>query len=148
MTESETTSRPLPWYKEGLKFECTQCGKCCTGSPGYVWVSKEEMLAMALSLNIDLATFKRLYVKSRDNKYLLVERKSQNHTCVFYKDQKCAVYSTRPLQCRTYPFWPENLQSKESWESCAKECEGIREEAPIISVAEIEHVLNQNSREN
>ena len=28
------------WYSEGLRFECTQCGACCSGEPGYVWVDE------------------------------------------------------------------------------------------------------------
>ena len=36
-----------PWFKDGLRFECTQCGDCCTGSPGYVWVNDEEISALA-----------------------------------------------------------------------------------------------------
>ena len=31
------------WYKDGLRFECTGCGKCCSGFPGFVWVTEEEM---------------------------------------------------------------------------------------------------------
>ncbi|MFM7740581.1 MAG: YkgJ family cysteine cluster protein, partial [Planctomycetota bacterium] len=27
-----------PWYKDGLRFQCSQCGDCCTGGAGYVWV--------------------------------------------------------------------------------------------------------------
>ena len=27
------------WYRDGLRFECTRCGACCTGAPGYVWVT-------------------------------------------------------------------------------------------------------------
>ncbi|WP_296458322.1 hypothetical protein [Rubinisphaera sp.] len=37
----------MSWYKDGLKFECTQCGNCCTGGPGAVWVSEEEIQAIA-----------------------------------------------------------------------------------------------------
>ena len=30
------------WYaEEGLAFECTGCGDCCTGAPGYVWVIRD-----------------------------------------------------------------------------------------------------------
>ena len=36
-----------PWYADGLQFECTQCGDCCTGAPGYVWVNKSEIEALA-----------------------------------------------------------------------------------------------------
>ena len=31
------------WYKDGLAFTCTQCGNCCTGGPGYVWLSDAEI---------------------------------------------------------------------------------------------------------
>lgn len=30
-----------------------------------------------------------------------------------------------PMQCRTYPFWPEPLTSRHDWEAEALRCEGI-----------------------
>ena len=47
----------------GLRFECTQCGDCCTGAPGYVWVNKAEISAWPTrwesrrSLNSNGSTF-------------------------------------------------------------------------------------------
>ena len=38
-----------PWYAEGLKFTCTQCGNCCTGGPGFVWISREEIRRLAVA---------------------------------------------------------------------------------------------------
>jgi hypothetical protein len=35
------------------------------------------------------------------------------------------VYSARPLQCSTYPWWPELLSSSEWREEGASVCEGI-----------------------
>ena len=35
-----------PWYDKGLRFSCSECGDCCTGAPGYVWVNKEEIAAI------------------------------------------------------------------------------------------------------
>ena len=32
-----------PWYREGLRFECIRCGGCCTGFPGTVRVTNEEI---------------------------------------------------------------------------------------------------------
>ena len=52
-----------PWYRQGLQFRCTQCGDCCTGAPGYVWVNKQEVEAMAQQLQLDVATFERKYVR-------------------------------------------------------------------------------------
>lgn len=42
---TESSSDNLPWYAPGLSFTCTQCGNCCTGEPGVVWVSDEEIHA-------------------------------------------------------------------------------------------------------
>lgn len=129
----------LPWYKDGLRFKCTECGKCCTGPSGFVWVSEEEMQAMADTLDISLELFKKKYVRHRDNRYALVERKTKggDYDCIFLKDKKCEVYQARPQQCRIFPWWPENLKSEESWQSAAQECEGINPDAPLIPYSEI-----------
>lgn len=37
----------------------------------------------------------------------------------------CNAHQSRPLQCRTWPFWPDNLRSPRSWKKAAKDCEGI-----------------------
>ena len=97
------------------------------------------MLAMANTLGISLDLFKKRFVRQRDNRYALVERKSKNgdYDCIFLKDKKCGVYQARPSQCRTFPWWPENLKSEESWQSAAQECEGIRPDAPLIPYSEI-----------
>lgn len=135
------TDSSLPWFNEGLKFKCTGCGQCCTGSPGYVWVTEEEMEAIAQLLNIPLKKFKRTYVRQRDNRYALVEKKTENHSCIFLKENKCQIYNARPTQCRTYPWWKENLTTQESWALAAKNCEGINEDAPLISFEEIKKSL-------
>lgn len=131
----------FPWYREGLSFQCTQCGKCCTGSPGYVWVSDDEMKRMAEFLHLPIADFKRLYARRIGQRWALVERKSQNHRCVFYQDQKCKVYAARPLQCQAYPFWQENLLSVASWKKAGDECEGIHPEAPLVPYETIQTFL-------
>lgn len=135
----------LPWYKDGLRFKCTECGQCCTGSPGYVWVTEQEMLSMANLLNITIDLFKRKYVRQRNNRYALVEKKSQNNDCIFLKDKKCMVYQARPVQCRTFPWWKENLNSKESWDLAAQSCEGINDDAPIVQLTQINEMLQRNS---
>jgi len=135
----EETSQDLPWYKNGLKFKCTECGKCCTGPTGYVWVNEQERASLAEHLNISLSELNRRYLRQRDNRYSLIETKTQSgeFDCVFLKDKKCTVYQARPQQCRTFPWWPENLTSEESWRQVGLECEGINDQAPLVPTAEI-----------
>ena len=127
------SSTPLPWYKEGLRFKCTECGKCCTGPTGFVWLSEEEIINLANYLSIPVDLFKRKYTKLREKRYALTTIKDQDHACVFLNNKKCSVYQVRPQQCRTYPWWKENLNTKESWDEAAKSCEGINDEAQLIS---------------
>ncbi|MBN1256872.1 MAG: YkgJ family cysteine cluster protein, partial [Planctomycetes bacterium] len=37
----------------------------------------------------------------------------------------CLAYEDRPLQCRTWPWWRENLVSPEIWDYCRGDCPGI-----------------------
>lgn len=129
----------LPWYKEGLKFQCTGCGKCCTGPSGYVFVSEEEISQMAIVLKMSPDLFKRKYTRLCDNRYALTEKKQQSgeYDCVFLEGNKCTVYQARPHQCRTFPWWPDNLKTEESWKLAAKECEGINDGAPLIPYSQI-----------
>src|SRR5437764_467983 len=106
------------WYAEGLKFKCTGCGKCCTGAPGYVWINETEMQEMADFLQISLKEFMKKYVRRVGLRYSLVESR-KTFDCVFLKEKKCQVYGARPQQCRTYPWWPQILNSQQSWENTA-----------------------------
>lgn len=151
LKNNEETAQTLPWYKEGLRFKCTECGKCCTGSAGFVWVSEEEMIAMAASLQISLDLFKRKYVRRRDNRYALVEKKTQNKdefACIFLNGKKCDVYQNRPKQCRTYPWWQENLNTEKSWQLAAEACEGINENAPLVPYSDIIQLVKSNEEKN
>ena len=58
--DSVMDSPAEPWYRDGLRFECTRCGACCTGAPGYVWVTPEGMNGLATFTMgaLDLATGK------------------------------------------------------------------------------------------
>jgi Fe-S-cluster containining protein len=112
------------WYKDGLRFKCTQCGDCCTGAPGYVWVNKEEIQALADLVQMPVDEFEKKYVRRVGVRHSLVE--FPNGDCVFFdgKTRKCTVYDARPRQCRTWPFWQSNLRTPEDWKSTCEVCPG------------------------
>jgi Fe-S-cluster containining protein len=114
------------WFKKGLKFSCTQCGSCCTGETGYVWISKEETAALAKELKLSEKEFKKRYTYKVWGKRSLVEK--ENNDCVFWKKEGgCAVYEARPMQCRTWPFWDSNLKTPKHWERTATDCPGCNQ---------------------
>ena len=114
----------LPWYQNGLQFQCSQCGDCCTGAPGFVWVNGEEIRALAELKQMELAAFEDQYVRKVGIRKSLVE--FPNGSCVFFNDdtRKCTVYDARPRQCRTWPFWDSNLSSPEAWQHTCEVCPG------------------------
>ncbi len=113
-----------PWYADGLKFKCSQCGDCCTGAPGYVWVNKEEIEALAKLVELDVATFENKYVRQIGVRKSLVE--FPDGACVFFDNdaRKCTVYDARPRQCRTWPFWDSNLKTPADWQNTCDVCPG------------------------
>jgi Fe-S-cluster containining protein len=125
------------WYQNGLNFQCTGCGKCCSGKPGFVWVNDEEIHDMANFLKISQKDFLKKYVRHVQQRLALIEYK-KNYDCVFLRDQKCLVYGARPTQCKTFPWWPHILKSEKNWDEAAKECEGIRKTAPLVDAKTIE----------
>lgn len=113
-----------PWYAAGLRFTCTQCGDCCTGDPGYVWVSLSEREQIAGFLEIPLERFEQEYVRRVGDRQSL--REWPDGDCVFFDNptRACTVYPVRPVQCRTWPFWERNLRSPESWSRACAICPG------------------------
>ena len=93
------------WYSGGLAFECTQCGDCCSGSAGYVWVNQEEINAMAQRIGMDAAEFEQKFVKRVGMRRSLTERPNGDCVLLDEKTRKCTAYQERPRQCKTWPFW-------------------------------------------
>jgi len=113
-----------PWYADGLRFRCTQCGDCCTGAEGYVWVNQQEVEELAAARGMTPAVFERRFVKRVGIRRSLKERKGGDCVLLDADTRKCTVYDARPRQCRTWPFWDSNLRSPEAWAEAAEACPG------------------------
>lgn len=132
------TESPLPWYREGLQFECTVCGSCCTGGDGYVWVTQEDIDRIAARMGLTPVLFEQVFVWTvKPNKKSLKEY--PNGDCVLLNDQTrcCRVYAERPIQCQTWPFWSQNLFSPNTWAGAAKTCTGCNR-GKLYTLEEIE----------
>jgi len=120
MSVSKST---LPWYQDGLAFACTRCGACCTGAPGYVWVSPEEIERIAEFRGETVKQFSARFVRQVGDRYSLIEKPGGD--CIFWdKSAGCTVYPARPVQCQTWPFWPENVETQEDWDHVREICPG------------------------
>jgi len=128
---------------KGLRFSCTMCGNCCSGPEGYVLVSDAEAAALAKRLKLSIDDFLRQYTHKTSAGRSLKETKTDaGLDCIFLDRKKipgkaiCGVYEDRPMQCRTWPFWPSVVKSKATWERAKKVCPGI-DKGPLHALVQI-----------
>lgn len=131
-----------PWYRDGLSFSCTRCGRCCGGAPGFVWVTDEEIRIAAQSLEISAEEFTRRYTRRLGTRRSLNE--FENGDCEFLAYDgaglaRCTIHAVRPTQCRAWPFWKSNLRSRRAWDQAARSCPGMNQgehhPLPVIQAA-------------
>jgi Fe-S-cluster containining protein len=126
MAESKSITK---WYIGGLAFECVQCGRCCSGpGEGYIWITRPEIELIAEFLNISIGELRRGYLKRVGVRMTIIEH-SKTRDCIFLQQSSsrrgCSIYPVRPSQCRSWPFWSENLASISSWTKTGQKCPGI-----------------------
>jgi uncharacterized protein len=133
------------WYRKGLSFKCVQCGACCSGEPGYVWVSAEEQRQIAKALGMKDGKLTSKHVRRVGFRYSLTEK--ANGDCIFLKRNGktagCAIYDARPRQCCTWPFWGYNLKSPEHWAAAAEMCPGMNQ-GEFYDAGRIDEISHQN----
>ncbi|MBX7103049.1 MAG: YkgJ family cysteine cluster protein [Gemmataceae bacterium] len=126
---------PQPWYAAGLAFTCTRCGNCCTGAPGFVWLSDAEVSSLAGACGLPDDQFEQVYTRAVGGRISL--REKANGDCVFFESGTgCTVYDARPTQCRTWPFWEKTAGTPEAWVRTQTGCPGAGH-GTLISAEEI-----------
>jgi hypothetical protein len=133
------------YEKNRIRFECTGCGVCCTGDASrYVEAGPQEQEAIRDYLQVSRAWFRRHYLTRVDDTTLGL--RMTRGRCLFLQENgRCRIYTVRPAQCRTYPWWPEVVQSKTSWQNEARRCEGINR-GRVIPLKKIVAGLKRKSR--
>ena len=139
--EREMMSKGKRFFKDGLRFECQGDGKCCLsrGKYGHVYLSFNDRRRLARHFSISLSEFTSKYAKKCDGLY---ELKYADKDCPFLKNNQCEVYASRPWQCRTWPFWPENMDSTVWEREVATHCPGIGR-GRLYAAEEIEEILSK-----
>jgi len=106
-----------------MRFECqTGCTKCCE-QQGFVYLTEGDIPRLAAFLHIPVQVFEARYVyRTRNLRRLRVPRHAQ---CEFLKDGGCSVHQAKPLQCATFPYWPDLVGNKSNWRKTGAWCPGI-----------------------
>ena len=137
------TKKKTPWYVAGLHFDCVQCGTCCSGpGEGYIWLTRPEVKLIAESLKMTVEQLRAKYLKRVGLRTSIIEHRITKD-CIFLQESAgqrgCVIYEVRPSQCRTWPFWPENLKNPDAWNEAARKCPGINR-GRLYTYKEIENI--------
>lgn len=108
---------------EGLRFGCVPgCTNCCD-QKGYVYLTEKDLLNAAKFVGMTASAFESEYVYR--TKHLLRLRKPPKSQCHFLREGGCSIHPVKPVQCRTFPFWPELVRSRKEWQQAGRYCPGI-----------------------
>lgn len=114
-------------------------GKVLRGGKRVYFLNIQEMQQISAFLKLELEEFSQKYVKKVGYKFSLLEKdaKELGLACVFLdlETKKCQIYSVRPKQCQTFPFW-ESVKtfSKEQKEAFCQSCPGITQKTKETKV--------------
>lgn len=131
------------FYSQGLHFSCQRCSFCCGHAPGFVYLSKRDLLTLVNHMNMTIADFVEKYCRWADYYYgtqVIALKEMKNYDCILWNNG-CTAYEARPIQCSTYPFWSWMIADKETWDDCAKDCPGMNK-GELWSV----EVIEENKR--
>ena len=132
-----------PFYKDGLKFECKRCSYCCGNSPGFVYLSRRDLLTLCEWFEMTVKEFADEYCRLVNYYYgatVVALKEQKNYDCILW-NKGCTAYKARPIQCSTYPFWSWMVKDKARWEECAQGCPGMNN-GKLYSMEEIENSAN------
>lgn len=134
------TRHDPPWYRDGLRFECTGCGACCVtrGDCEYVFLNDADAESIAGYLGLTVNDFAERHCVGEDGVTWL---EMPGAECVFLERRsRCRIYPVRPRQCSSWPFWTENISSERTWaEIVIALCPGAGR-GPLFSADEIARI--------
>jgi hypothetical protein len=132
---------PPKWWSNGIRFECQGSGKCCVsrGTTGYVYLTLVDRQRLAKFFELSTREFTRRYCAKTHGQFHLVDTSGP---CQFLDGTRCSVYEGRPTQCRTWPFWPENMSPKAWSRDVAGFCPGVGK-GRLWTAAEIQGELDK-----
>ncbi len=106
----------------------------------YVAADSREQEHIRAFLGLTRPWFRRRYIVAVEYRVEGI-RFDKSGRCAFLdKEDRCRIYSVRPRQCRTYPFWPEVLVCRSAWQAEARFCEGI-DGGAVVPLARIKRAL-------
>ena len=105
-------------------FECRMCGECCYGEGG-IFVLDWEKEKIARFLKINITGFLREFCQERNGQTYL--KAGEDNFCIFFNREikGCGIHPVKPGRCELWPYFPANVNDRDTWEMAKTACRGI-----------------------
>jgi len=113
-------------YPTAVRFQCIKCGICCGDTKEKtrcILLSRAEADQIAKATSQPISKFAAKIEGKAPYSYVM--KKRENGKCAFLENDRCTVYSLRPLICRFYPFELKVSHSGKPIFLYTEECPGI-----------------------
>jgi len=114
-------------YPTEVRFHCTKCGICCGDTKEknrHVLLLRTEAEQIARTSLQPIPKF-AVKIKNKAPYSYEMKKRAKDGKCVFLENNRCTIYSLRPLICRFYPFELKNLNRRKYKFLYTDECPGI-----------------------
>lgn len=123
-----------------MRFQCQKgCIACCE-QKGYVYLTRDDIARLAAHVGMSRAEFRRRYVCGTAP--LERFRQLRHKPCPFLLPDGCSVHAIKPLQCSSFPFWPELLNSASEQQAAKNYCPGMGH-GPLVDLVQAHEVAQQ-----
>ena len=120
-------------YPRKVQFKCAICGICCGDTrekTRHILLLTEEANDLASTTNQPISDF-ALKIEDKSPYNYEMKKTIEDGKCVFLRQNRCTIYSKRPLICRFYPFWLKTAEKEQRVFYYTKECPGIGKGKPM-----------------
>ncbi len=114
-------------YPTTVRFHCTKCGICCGDTKEktrHILLLRTEVEQIAKITSQPISKF-AVKIRNRTPYTYEMKKRAEDGKCVFLENNRCTIYSLRPLICRFYPFELKFSQGGKYKFLFTEECSGI-----------------------
>jgi len=114
-------------YPANVSFTCNKCGLCCgdtTQKTRHILLIRSEAEKIAKIVNQPVKQFADP-IEGKVPYIYEMHKKAEDGKCLFLQNNRCTIYSHRPLICRFYPFELSTSENGKYVFSVTLECPGV-----------------------